>query len=35
MRADVPVILASGHDKDVGMAGNHPDLRQVLLTKPY
>jgi len=35
LRADVPVILASGHDKDVVMAGNHPELPQALLTKPF
>ncbi len=35
MRADVPVILASGHDRDVVMAGNHPDLPQAFLYKPY
>ncbi len=35
LRADVPVILASGHDRDVVMAGDHPDLPQALLTKPF
>jgi len=35
MRADVPVILASGHDRDVVMAGNHPELPQAFLCKPY
>jgi len=29
------VILASGHDRDVVMAGNHPDLPQAFLYKPY
>ena len=35
MRVDVPVILTSGHEKDVVMAGNHPELPQVFLYKPY
>jgi len=35
MSANVPVILASGHDKDVVMAGDHPDLPQAFLNKPY
>ena len=35
IRADIPVILASGHNKDVVMAGNHPDLPQAFLYKPY
>ena len=35
IRADIPVILASGHNKDVVMAGNHPELPQAFLYKPY
>ncbi len=33
--ADVPVILASGYDKDSVMAGDHPELPQAFLNKPY
>ena len=33
--ADVPVILASGYDKDTVMAGDHPELPQGFLNKPY
>jgi len=32
---DIPVILASGYDKAQVMAGDHPDLPQVFLGKPY
>jgi len=32
---DVPVILASGYDKAQVMAGDHPELPQVFLGKPY
>jgi len=35
IRADLPVILASGHNKDLVMAGNHPELPQAFLYKPY
>ena len=35
MSANVPVIMASGHDKDVVMADNHPEQPQVFLKKPY
>ncbi|MCM2284989.1 MAG: response regulator [Desulfobacula sp.] len=35
IRTDLPVILASGHNKDVVMAGNHPELPQAFLYKPY
>ena len=32
---DVPVILASGYDKARVMAGDHPELPQAFLGKPY
>jgi PAS domain S-box-containing protein len=32
---DIPVILASGYDKDHVMAGDHTELPQVFLGKPY
>jgi CheY-like chemotaxis protein len=32
---DIPVILASGYDKAHVMAGDHPELPQVFLQKPY
>ncbi|MCX5832012.1 MAG: PAS domain S-box protein [Deltaproteobacteria bacterium] len=32
---DLPVILASGYDKVQVMAGDHPELPQVFLGKPY
>jgi len=32
---DVRVILASGHNKDVVMAGDHPEQPQAFLYKPY
>jgi PAS domain S-box-containing protein len=32
---DIPVILASGYDKAQVMAGDHPELPQVFLGKPY
>jgi two-component system cell cycle sensor histidine kinase/response regulator CckA len=32
---DIPVILASGYDKAHIMAGDHPELPQVFLGKPY
>jgi PAS domain S-box-containing protein len=35
IRADVPVVLASGHSKDVVLAGEHPELPQAFLYKPY
>jgi len=35
MEADVPVILASGYDKESVMAGDHPELPQAFLNKPY
>ena len=31
----IPVILASGYDKAQVMAGDHPELPQVFLSKPY
>lgn len=35
MRADLPVILVSGYDKELVIAGDHPELPQVFLNKPY
>ena len=35
MKADVPVILASGYDEKSVMAGDHPEQPQVFLNKPY
>ena len=35
MESDVPVILASGYDKESVMAGDHPELPQAFLNKPY
>ncbi|MCA1787832.1 MAG: response regulator, partial [Desulfobacteraceae bacterium] len=35
MGADVPVILASGYDKESVMTGDHPELPQAFLNKPY
>jgi len=32
---DLPVILASGYDKAHIMAGEHPELPQIFLGKPY
>jgi CheY-like chemotaxis protein len=32
---DIPVILASGYDEAHAMAGDHPELPQVFLGKPY
>ena len=32
---DIPVILASGYDKAHVMAGDHSELPQVFLGKPY
>ena len=32
---DIPVILASGYDEAQVMAGDHPELPQVFLGKPY
>jgi two-component system, cell cycle sensor histidine kinase and response regulator CckA len=31
----LPVILASGYDKAHVMAGDHPELPQAFLSKPY
>jgi two-component system, cell cycle sensor histidine kinase and response regulator CckA len=31
----IPVILASGYDEAQVMAGDHPELPQVFLGKPY
>jgi len=35
INADIPVILASGYDKESVMAGDHPELPQAFLNKPY
>ena len=35
IRPDIPVILASGHDQSKVLVGDHPDLPQVFLHKPY
>lgn len=35
LRPDVPVILASGYDRDQAMEGEHPEQPQVFLSKPY
>ncbi len=35
MAPGLPVILASGYDEDQVMAGEHPELPQVCLGKPY
>jgi CheY-like chemotaxis protein len=35
LRADLPVILASGHDEAQVMAGDHLERPQVFLHKPY
>ena len=32
---DLPVILTSGYNKAQVMAGDHPELPQVFLGKPY
>jgi CheY-like chemotaxis protein len=32
---DIPVILASGYDKAHVMSGDHPELPQAFLGKPY
>ncbi|MCX6996870.1 MAG: response regulator [Kiritimatiellaeota bacterium] len=35
LRADLPVILASGYDEASVMAGEHPERPQAFLSKPY
>ena len=35
IKPDLPVILASGYDEAHVMAGDHPELPQVFLGKPY
>ena len=35
IRRDLPVILASGYDEASAMAGEHPELPDFFLTKPY
>jgi FixJ family two-component response regulator len=31
----LPVVLSSGYDKAQVMAGNHPELPEAFLSKPY
>jgi signal transduction histidine kinase len=35
IRPDIPAILASGHDQSKVFVGDHPELPQVFLHKPY
>ena len=35
IRPDIPVVLASGHDESKVLVGDHPELPQVFLHKPY
>ena len=35
LKPDIPVILASGYDKAHVMSGDHPELPQAFLPKPY
>lgn len=35
IRQDLPVILVSGYDESTVLAGDHPELPQVFLHKPY
>jgi CheY-like chemotaxis protein len=35
LRADLPIILASGYDEATVMAGEHPERPQAILSKPY
>ncbi|MEI8079610.1 MAG: response regulator [bacterium] len=35
IRHDLPVILASGYDEASAMAGEHPELPDFFLNKPY
>jgi CheY-like chemotaxis protein len=35
LQPGIPVILASGYDKTHVMEGDHPELPQVFLGKPY
>jgi two-component system cell cycle sensor histidine kinase/response regulator CckA len=35
MRADIPIILASGYDEALVLDGRHPDQPQAFLHKPY
>jgi PAS domain S-box-containing protein len=35
IRPDIPVVLASGHDQSKVLVGEHPELPQVFLHKPY
>ncbi len=32
---DIPVILCSGYSEELVMAGDHPELPQAFLSKPY
>jgi CheY-like chemotaxis protein len=35
LQPDIPVILTSGYDKTHVMEGDHPELPQAFLAKPY
>jgi predicted ATPase/signal transduction histidine kinase/CheY-like chemotaxis protein len=35
IRRDLPVVLASGYDEGIVMAGEHPELPDFFLNKPY
>ena len=35
IRHDLPVILVSGYDEDIAMAGEHAELPDFFLNKPY
>lgn len=35
IRPNIPVILTSGYDEAQAIAGDHPELPQVFLHKPY
>ncbi len=35
IRPDIPVVLVSGHDEAHALAGDHTELPQVFLHKPY
>jgi CheY-like chemotaxis protein len=35
IRSDIPVVLVSGHGESKELAGDHPELPQVFLHKPY
>lgn len=35
IRHDLPVVLTSGYDEDIVMAGSHPEMPDFFLEKPY